>query len=112
MELTKGRGADACIDAVGTEAAPMASAEFDARPGEDGDFYGDGLSACPASAIHCCRNFGTVSIVGVYGGFLDKISMGSAINRGLTFRMAQTPVQHYLPKLLDASRTATSILPL
>ena len=47
-------------------------------------------------AIHCCRNFGTVSIVGVYGGFLDKVPMGSAINRGLTFRMAQTPVQHYL----------------
>ena len=52
-------------------------------------------------AIHCFRNFGTVSIVGVYGGFLDKIPMGSAINRGLTFRMAQTPVQHYLPILLD-----------
>jgi threonine dehydrogenase-like Zn-dependent dehydrogenase len=52
-------------------------------------------------AIHCCRNFGTVSIVGVYGGFVDKIPMGSAINRGLTFRMAQTPVQHYLPILLE-----------
>ena len=52
-------------------------------------------------AIHCCRNFGTVSIVGVYGGFLDKIPFGSAINRGLTFRMAQTPVQHYLPQLMD-----------
>ena len=39
--------------------------------------------------------------VGVYGGFLDKIPMGSAINRGLTFRMAQTPVQHYLPRLLE-----------
>jgi threonine dehydrogenase-like Zn-dependent dehydrogenase len=51
-------------------------------------------------AIQCCRNFGTVSIVGVYGGMLDKIPMGSAINRGLTFRMAQTPVQHYMPKLM------------
>jgi len=51
-------------------------------------------------AIQCCRNFCTVSIVGVYGGFLDKIPMGSAINRGLTFRMAQTPVQRYLPHLL------------
>ncbi len=51
-------------------------------------------------AIQCCRNFGTVSIVGVYGGFLDKVPMGSAMNRGLTFRMAQTPVQRYLPKLL------------
>ena len=40
------------------------------------------------------------NITGVYGGYLDKIPFGSAINRGLTFRMAQTPVQHYLPKLL------------
>jgi threonine dehydrogenase-like Zn-dependent dehydrogenase len=52
-------------------------------------------------AIHCCRNFATVSIVGVYGGMLDNIPMGSANNRGVTFRMAQTPVQHYLPKLLE-----------
>ena len=37
----------------------------------------------------------------MYGGLLDKIPMGSAINRGLTFRMAQTPVQHYLPQLLE-----------
>jgi threonine dehydrogenase-like Zn-dependent dehydrogenase len=51
-------------------------------------------------AIRCCRNFGAISIVGVYGGYLDKMPMGSAINRGLTFRMAQTPVQSYMPKLL------------
>src|SRR5204863_2781672 len=51
-------------------------------------------------AIHCCRNFGTVSM-SAYGGLLDNIPMGSAINRGLTFRMAQTPVQHYLPRLLE-----------
>lgn len=51
-------------------------------------------------AIHCCRNFGTASIVGVYGGFLDKLPIGSAMNRGVTFRMAQTPVQRYLPSLL------------
>ena len=42
-----------------------------------------------------------MSIVGVYGGYLDKIPFGSAINRGLTFRMAQTPVQAYMPKLLS-----------
>jgi threonine dehydrogenase-like Zn-dependent dehydrogenase len=51
-------------------------------------------------AIHCCRNFGVVSVVGVYGGYLDKIPMGSAMNRGITFRMAQTPVQRYLPTLM------------
>jgi threonine dehydrogenase-like Zn-dependent dehydrogenase len=40
-----------------------------------------------------------VSIFGVYGGYLDWVPMGPAINRGLTFRMAQTPVQHYMPLL-------------
>ena len=52
-------------------------------------------------AIHCCRNFGTVSLIGVYGGYLDKIPIGSAMNRGVTLRMAQTPVQRYLPMLMQ-----------
>jgi len=101
MELTKGRGADACIDAVGTEAEPMASADSMLDRVKTATFMGTDRPHVLRQAIHCCRNFGTVSIVGVYGGFLDKIPMGSAINRGLTFRMAQTPVQHYLPQLLN-----------
>ena len=50
--------------------------------------------------INNTRNFGIVSVIGVYGGLVDKIPMGSAINRGLTFKMSQTSVQYYLPKLL------------
>ena len=101
MELTHGRGADACIDAVGTEAD--ASASWDSRIDriKVAMFMGTDRPHVLRQAILCCRNFGTVSIVGVYGGFLDKVPMGSAINRGLTFRMAQTPVQHYLPILMD-----------
>jgi threonine dehydrogenase-like Zn-dependent dehydrogenase len=101
MELTKGRGADACIDAVGTEAEPSASLDSRWDRIKVATFMGTDRPHVLRQAIHCCRNFGTVSIVGVYGGFLDKIPMGSAINRGLTFRMAQTPVQHYLPTLLE-----------
>jgi threonine dehydrogenase-like Zn-dependent dehydrogenase len=101
QELTGGRGADACIDAVGTE--PDTGSGFDAVLDrvKVATFMGTDRPHVLRQAIHCCRNFGTVSIVGVYGGFVDKIPMGSAINRGLTFRMAQTPVQHYLPKLLE-----------
>ncbi|GGC78370.1 zinc-dependent alcohol dehydrogenase [Chelatococcus reniformis] len=100
-ELTKGRGADACIDAVGTEAD--AASSFYARIDrlKVATFMGTDRPHVLRQAIQCCRNFGTVSIVGVYGGYLDKIPMGSAINRGLTFRMAQTPVQRYLPLLLE-----------
>src|SRR4051812_25332144 len=101
QEMTHGRGADACIDAVGTE--PHTTGSFDSVVDrvKVATFMGTDRPHVLRQAIHCCRNFGTVSIVGVYGGFLDKIPMGSAINRGLTFRMAQTPVQGYMPKLLE-----------
>jgi threonine dehydrogenase-like Zn-dependent dehydrogenase len=99
-DLTSGRGADACIDAVGTEADATASLDSAWDRVKTATYLGTDRPHVLRQAIHACRNFGTVSIVGVYGGFLDKIPMGSAINRGLTFRMAQTPVQAYLPELL------------
>jgi threonine dehydrogenase-like Zn-dependent dehydrogenase len=101
QDLTAGRGADACIDAVGTEADATGSADSLIDRVKVATFMGTDRPHVLRQAIHCCRNFGTISIVGVYGGFLDKVPMGSAINRGLTFRMAQTPVQHYLPKLME-----------
>ncbi|MBV8427504.1 MAG: glutathione-dependent formaldehyde dehydrogenase [Hyphomicrobiales bacterium] len=101
QELTQGRGADACIDAVGTEPDTMSGADAMLDRAKVATYLATDRPHVLRQAIHCCRNFGTVSIVGVYGGFLDKIPMGSAINRGLTFRMAQTPVQRYLPSLLE-----------
>ncbi|AHY49450.1 zinc-dependent alcohol dehydrogenase [Bradyrhizobium japonicum] len=101
QELTGGRGADACIDAVGTEPETTASIGSVIDRIKVATFMGTDRPHVLRQAIDCCRNFGTVSIVGVYGGYLDKIPMGSAINRGLTFRMAQTPVQHYMPKLME-----------
>ena len=101
QELTHGRGADACIDAVGTEPETSASADSVLDRVKVATFMGTDRPHVLRQAIHCCRNFGTVPVVGVYGGFLDKVPMGSAVNRGLTFRMAQTPVQRYLPRLLE-----------
>lgn len=101
MDRTNGRGADAVIDAVGTEADSTASADSMLDRIKTAVYLGTDRPHVLRQAIHCCRNFGTVSIVGVYGGFLDKIPMGSAINRGLTFKMAQTPVQRYLPLLME-----------
>ena len=98
--LTKGRGADACIDAVGTEPKTTASKDSIIDRIKVATFMGTDRPHVLRQAITCCRNFGTVSIVGVYGGGVDNIPMGSAINRGLTFRMAQTPVQHYMPELM------------
>ena len=74
---------------------------FDDRSGQVATYLATDRPHVLRQAIYRCRNFGTVSIVGVYGGYVHWLPMGSAINRGLTFRMAQTPVQNYLPKLLD-----------
>jgi len=101
QELTNGRGVDASIDAVGSEAHATGSFDSIIDRVKVATFMGTDRPHVLRQAIHCTRNFGTVSIVGVYGGFLDKIPMGSAINRGLTFRMAQTPVQRYLPLLME-----------
>jgi threonine dehydrogenase-like Zn-dependent dehydrogenase len=101
QSMTKGRGADACIDAVGTEPDPTASIDSMFDRVKVATFLATDQPHVLRQAIHCCRNFGTVSVVGVYGGFIDKFPMGSAVNRGLTFRMAQTPVQRYMPKLLE-----------
>lgn len=100
-DLTQGRGADACIDAVGTEADATATLDSIIDRVKVATMLGTDRPHVLRQAIQCCRNFGVVSIVGVYGGFLDKIPMGSAINRGLTFRMAQTPVQRYLAPLME-----------
>ena len=101
MEMTHGRGADACIDAVGTE--PDMGSSFMAAVDriKVATLMGTDQPHVLRQAIHCCRNWGTVSIVGVYGGFLDKVPMGSAVNRGITMRMGQTPVQRYLRPLLE-----------
>jgi len=99
-EMTGGRGPDSCMDAVGMEA--------------DGHTFGAVLDKVKTrmmmatdrpnvlrQAIMACRKGGTISIPGVYGGFLDKIPMGQAMNKGLTFKMGQTHMMRYMRPLLD-----------
>ena len=58
-------------------------------------------------AIHCCRKGGTLSLIGVYVGLLDKVPMGAAFNKSLTIRMGQTHVHRYMRPLLDRVITVT-----
>jgi threonine dehydrogenase-like Zn-dependent dehydrogenase len=52
-------------------------------------------------AILACRSGGTVSVAGVYGGFIDKFPMGAIVNRSLTIRSGQTHVHRYMRPLLE-----------
>ena len=51
--------------------------------------------------MYVCRPAGTISVPGVYGGVLDKVPFGMAMNKGLTLRMNQTPVKRYQPRLFE-----------
>ncbi len=98
-EMTGGRGPDSCIDAVGMEAH-----------GTDlGNVYDYTKQALRMSAdrpnvlrqmILACAKAGTLSVPGVYAGMIDKIPFGVAFGKGLTWKMGQTHVQKYLPRLL------------
>ena len=100
-EMTGGRGPDACIDAVGMEAHGTSDRRH-LRPRQAGDDAGDrpARTRC-ARRFSACRKGGTVSIPGVYGGLLDKIPIGAAFAKGLTFKMGQTHVQKYMQPLLE-----------
>ncbi len=101
QEMTKGRGPDRCIDAVGAEAHGSGSFDAVMDKAKAAVYLATDRAHVLREAIMCCRKAGTVSIPGVYGGFLDKIPMGAAMNKGLTMKMGQTHMKRYTQPLLD-----------
>src|SRR4051794_3345629 len=100
-ELTGGRGPDACIDAVGMEShhgSGMIQAYDRVKQAGRSETERPHVIR---QAITSCRNGGVVSIVGVYGGFMDKFPMGSLMNRSLTIRTGQCHVHRYMQPLLE-----------
>jgi threonine dehydrogenase-like Zn-dependent dehydrogenase len=100
MDLTGGRGPDACIEAVGMEAHGTGLSYFYDRAKQAMMWENDRPIAL-REAIIACRKGGTVSIPGVYSGLIDKFPIGVAMNKGLTMKMGQTHVHRYLKPLLD-----------
>jgi threonine dehydrogenase-like Zn-dependent dehydrogenase len=99
-EMTGGRGPDHCIDAVGLEGhAPGMHGAYD-RVKTSMMLETDRPPAL-RQAIMACRSGGTVSVAGVYGGFIDKFPIGAIVNRSLTIRSGQCHVQRYMRPLLQ-----------
>jgi threonine dehydrogenase-like Zn-dependent dehydrogenase len=97
--MTGGEGPDACIDAVGLEAhGTTLDAWYDRA--KTSMYLATDRPHALRQAISACRKGGTVSIPGVYGGWLDKFPLGAAFAKGLTLKMGQTHVHKYLAPLL------------
>jgi threonine dehydrogenase-like Zn-dependent dehydrogenase len=101
LELTGGRGPDKCIDAVGMEATHgSAHVQLYDRVKQAARLE-TGRPHALRQAILSCRSGGIVSVIGVYGGFIDKFPAGAWMNRALTLRTGQCHVQRYMAPLLD-----------
>ncbi|MBV8569877.1 MAG: glutathione-dependent formaldehyde dehydrogenase [Acidobacteriaceae bacterium] len=99
-DMTGGRGPDACIDAVGMEAhTPGPIYAYDRA--KQALMLETDRPIALREAIMACRNGGVVSVIGVYGGFIDKFPAGAFVNRSLTLRTGQCHVQRYLKPLLE-----------
>jgi threonine dehydrogenase-like Zn-dependent dehydrogenase len=99
-EMTGGQGPDACIDAVGMEGhGPGLQFAYDKL--KTMLMMETDRPIALREAIMCCRNGGTISIIGAYAGFMDKFPIGSLMNRSLSIKTGQCHVQRYMKPLLD-----------
>jgi threonine dehydrogenase-like Zn-dependent dehydrogenase len=101
--MTGGRGPDICIDAVGMEAHGNTIDALYDRVKQTVRLE-TGRPHALREAIQACRKGGTISLAGVYLGFLDKMPFGAAFNKALTLKMGQTHVQRYMRPLLEHIR--------
>jgi threonine dehydrogenase-like Zn-dependent dehydrogenase len=100
-ELTGGRGPDSVIDAVGMEATHGHGALHAVERVKQATRMETDRGHALRDAIMACRPGGIVSVIGVYGGLMDKFPAGAFMNKGLTMRTGQCHVQRYLRPLLD-----------
>ncbi len=100
-EMTGGRGPDACIDCVGLEAHHHHGGMYAYDRVKQATRLQTERGYALREAIFNCRSGGTVSIMGVYGGFMDKFPIGAVMNRGLTIKTGQCHVHRYLRPLLE-----------
>lgn len=100
LELTGGRGPDRCIDCVGMEAHGTGIEQVYDKAKQQLRLHTE-RGAALRQAIRACRKNGTVSVLGVYGGLLDKFPMGAIVNKALTLRSGQQAGQRYVPRLFE-----------
>ncbi|MEU5673936.1 zinc-dependent alcohol dehydrogenase [Micromonospora sp. NPDC047762] len=100
-EMTAGRGPDACIDAVGLEGHHGNAALYAYDRAKQAARVETERPFALRQAILACRSGGVVSVVGAYGGFVDKFPMGAFMNRSLIMRTGQCHVQRYTRPLLE-----------
>ncbi|MGL6250220.1 MAG: zinc-binding dehydrogenase, partial [Billgrantia desiderata] len=100
QELTRGKGPEKCIDAVGLESHVPRSLDSVYDRFKQAMMLENDRAHVLREMIYVCRPGGILSIPGVYGGLIDKVPMGPLMNKGLTVRTGQTHVKRWTDELL------------
>lgn len=100
MQMTGGRGPDSCIDAVGAEAHGWGSVDAVVDRVKMALHLATDRPHVLREMIKCCRKGGTLSIPGVYVGYVDRLPFGALMNKALTVRTGQTHVRRYTHSLM------------
>jgi threonine dehydrogenase-like Zn-dependent dehydrogenase len=100
-ELTSGRGPEKCIDAVGMESHVGHTLDTIYDRAKQAVFAETGRPHVLREMFYACRPAGICSVPGVYGGLVDKLPFGLAMNKGLTIRTGQTDVNRWTADLLQ-----------
>jgi S-(hydroxymethyl)glutathione dehydrogenase / alcohol dehydrogenase len=104
-EMTDGRGADVCVDAVGFEPERTFMDKVKATVN-----FEKGSIKVLDMAFRAVRRSGTVSIVGVYGSPYDNFPLHRIFDKGITIRQGQAPVLNYIDTLIDLVRNGKVVL--
>jgi threonine dehydrogenase-like Zn-dependent dehydrogenase len=99
-EFTQGKGPEKCIDAVGLESHVTRSLDGIYDRLKQAVMLETDRPHVLREMMYVCRPAGTLSIPGVYGGLVDKLPFGAAMNKGLTFKTGQTHVNRWTDDLL------------
>ena len=119
-ERTGGRGPDVCIEAVGMVAGHSSPPLYGYDEFKQQRRLGTDRPLAVREAIFTCRKGGSVFVLGVFGGVVDKFPLGAIMNKGLTLRSAHQHGHRYIPMLLErmargelsTRHLATHVMPL
>jgi threonine dehydrogenase-like Zn-dependent dehydrogenase len=108
-DQTDGRGPDAVIDAVGTEAHGSAAARMVQNAsallprkisGPMAERFSVDRLAALYTAIELVRRGGTISLSGVYGGMADPMPMLTLFDKQVQMRMGQANVRRWSDEII------------
>lgn len=104
-DMTGGRGADVCVDAVGMEATRTVGEKIKAVINLE-----KGTPKVMENCFKAARRGGVITVVGVYGSPYDNFPVHTLFDKALRVQFGQAPVQKYIDELFELTLNGKVVL--